>query len=98
MKFQSYFGPAGGGASDVVALPGNMRRKSLVITYGGAGNLLVSLGNRTNNGTDADFVLSASGGPLVLNHDTCGDALTAEVHIWNSAASSPVTVTEFFES
>lgn len=97
MLRNSFHGNAGGGSTDVVALGGNMRRKTLIISWGGAGPLLISFGNKTLTGSVFDLVMISNQGPLVLTREAIGDALTEAVYIWNSTASGPATITEFFD-
>ena len=98
MKRNSYTGPAGSGPADVEIFGPNPRRKGLVITYGGSGNLLIAVGKKTASGTVADFILTTQGGPLILPHWLIGDAITEEINAWTSAGSQPVGAMEFFES
>lgn len=96
MLRNKYHGLAGSGGSDVVALGGNMRRKSLAISYQGAGYLIVALGRSTAAGTDGDFTVIGTGGSLLLTEAMIGDAIHDDVHLWNSAAGGPCDVVEFF--
>lgn len=74
-----------------------MRRKTLMITFNGSGTLLVALGKSTQGGTVFDFSTSNTGAPLILSREMVGDAITDDVHIWNSTGSGPAGVIEFFD-
>ena len=98
MKRNTFSGSAGGGPTDVQIFGPNPRRKSLVITYGGAGTLVIAIGKKTSGGTVGDLLLQATGGPIILTHDVIGDSITEEINCWNSVGGQPVGAMEFFES
>lgn len=96
MLRNSFHGVAGAGPSDVVAFGGNMRRKSLVISYAGGGALIVAFGRTTNSGSDFDIMVTQSNSPVTLTVNEVGDSIHDEVHLWNSAGGQPVSAVEFF--
>lgn len=97
MRYNKYSGPAGTGPNDVVALPTNPKRRALVITYGGSGNLFVGFDNPTQSGTVYDLILQAAAGPLILPPQVIGDSLQGQVRVWSSTGSQPCTVGEWFD-